>query len=94
MNLKGLKTALTNNQIEDIIKVTRSLENRKILLKGTTNKISSQKRGFLNFLRPLMTADLPLMKSVLTPLAESVLLSAAASATENFGVLDYNNIFK
>ena len=94
MNLKCLKTALTNNQIEDIIKVTRSLENRKILLKGTTNKISSQKRGFLNFLRPLMTADLPLMKSVLTPLAESVLLSAAASATENFGVLDYTNIFK
>ena len=45
----------------------------------------SQKGGFLNFLRPLVTAGLPLMKSVLTPLANSVLLpfglSAAMSAT-------------
>ena len=44
----------------------KSLENRVILLKGTTRTINSQKAGFLNFLRPLMTSGLPLMKSVLT----------------------------
>ena len=56
------------------MKVTTSLENRRILLKGTTRKSTNQKGGFVNFLKPLMTASLPLMKSVLTPLAKSVLL--------------------
>ena len=56
------------------MKVTTSLENRRILLKGSTRKSTSQKGGFINFLKPLMTASLPLMKSVLTPLAKSVLL--------------------
>ena len=37
------------------------------------NRLNSQ-RGFSNFLRPLMTDGLPLMKSVFTPLAKSVLL--------------------
>ena len=41
-----------------------------MLLKGTTTKISTQEEGFPNFLRPLTTAGVPLMKSVLTPLAE------------------------
>ena len=41
------------------MKVIKSLENREILLKGTTRKITSQEGGFLNFLRPLMTAWLP-----------------------------------
>ena len=36
--------------------------------------MTSQRGGFLNFLRPLMATGLPLMKSVLTPLAKSVLL--------------------
>ena len=49
-------------------------------------KIISQERGFLNFLSPLMTAGLPLMKSVLTPLVKGVLiplgLSAGMSATD------------
>ena len=40
------------------MKVIKYLENRGILLKGTARKIASQ-RGFLNFLRPLMTAGLP-----------------------------------
>ena len=35
------------------------LENRGILLKA---KSTSQEGGFLNFLKPLMTAGLPLMK--------------------------------
>ena len=68
------------------MKAIKSLENRGVLLKGTTTKITSQERGFLNFLRPLMTADLPLMKSLLTSLAKRVLLpfrlSAAMSATD------------
>ena len=38
------------------------------------------RRRFLNFLRPLMTAGLPLIKSVLTPLAKSVLLPLGLSA--------------
>ena len=62
------------------MKVIKSLENRGILLKGTTRKITSQEGGFLSFLRPLMTADLPLMKSALTPLAKIVLLPLGFSA--------------
>ena len=57
------------------MKVIKSLEKRRILLKETTRKTTSQERGFLNFLRALMTASLPLMKILLTPLAESVLSS-------------------
>ena len=64
----------------------KSLENRGILLKRTTRKITSKEGGFLNFLRPLMTAGIPLMKSVLAPLAKSVLLpfglSVAISVTD------------
>ena len=68
------------------MKVIKSLENRGILLKGITTKITSQEGGFLNFLKPLMTAVLLLIKNVLTPLAKSVLillgLTAAMSATD------------
>ena len=45
-----------------------------ILLKETTKKITSQEGGFLNVLRPLMTDGLPLMKSVLIPLAKKFLI--------------------
>ena len=38
---------LTNNEIKHIVKVTNSIENRGILLKGTSKKITSQKRGLL-----------------------------------------------
>ena len=62
------------------MKVIKSLENRRILLKETNRKITSQKGGFLNFLRPLMTAGLPLMISVLTQLAKNVLLPFGLSA--------------
>ena len=37
------------------MKVIKSLENRRILLKETARKITSQEGGFLNFHRPLMT---------------------------------------
>ena len=43
-------------------------------MKGSTKKLNSKEGGFLNFLRPLMTTALPLMKNVLTPLAKSVLV--------------------
>ena len=41
------------------MKAIKSLENRGILLKGTTRKFTSQEGGFLNFLKPLMIAGLP-----------------------------------
>ena len=75
----GSVITLTNNEIKAIMKGIKSLENRGILLKGTCRKITSQEGGFLNFLRPLMTG-LPLMKSVLKPLAKSVLLPFVLSA--------------
>ena len=77
---------LTNNEVKDIMEVIKALENRRIFLKGTTRRITSQEGGFLNFLRPLMTASLPLMKRLLTPLAKSLLtplgLSAGMSAAD------------
>ena len=42
------------------MKVIKSLEDRRILLKGTTREITSQEEGLLNFIRPLMTTLLPL----------------------------------
>ena len=64
------------------------MKNRGILLKETITKIISQEQGLLNFLRPLTAAGLPLIKSLLVPLAKSDLLplgllsgmSAAGSA--------------
>ena len=63
----------------DITKVIKSLENRGILIKGTTKEFTSQEKSFLNFLRPLMTAGFPLMKIVLTLLAKSVLIPLGLS---------------
>ena len=55
-------------------------------MKGSTKIITSQDGRFLNIFRPLMSASLPLMKNVLTPLAKSVLiplpLTPLASATD------------
>ena len=76
---------LTNNEIKDM-KVIKFLENRGILLKETTRKITCQEGGFLNFLRQLMPAGSPLIKSLFTQLANNVLLpfrlSAAMPATD------------
>ena len=47
-NLAGKRTTLTNNKIKYIIKVIRSFENKGILLKGTTEKISGQDGGLLS----------------------------------------------
>ena len=82
---KGSGIILTNNETKDM-KVIKSLENRRILLKGTTRKITSQEGGFLSFLRPLITAGLSLTKNVLTPFSKSVFiqleLTGAASAAD------------
>ena len=56
---------LTNNEIKDIIKVIKSLKNRRMLLKGNTRKITSREEGFSNIVRPLLKTRLPLVKSVL-----------------------------
>ena len=73
--LKKLKTGsgvtLTNNKRKDIIKVISSLENRGILLKGSTRNVTSQEKGFLNFFRSLMTAGLPIKKNVVQPLVKT-----------------------
>ena len=47
--IRGSGLTLTNNEMKDVIKVIRSLENR-IFLKGTTRKITSQEGGFLGLL--------------------------------------------
>ena len=78
--IAGSGITLANNEIKDTMTVIKSLENRGILLKGTNRKIASQERGFLNLLRPLVTAGLPLMKSVLTSLEKHVLLPLGLSA--------------
>ena len=54
---------LTNNEIKNIKKIIKSVENKVILLKGTATKITTQKAGYLNFFRPLTTTNVPLMKS-------------------------------
>ena len=64
---------LTNNEKKDIMKVSKSVENREILLKGTTRKITSQEERFFNFLKRLVTVGLPLTRTVLMPFAKSVL---------------------
>ena len=82
----GSGITLKNNETKDIAKVSRSLENRNMLLRGITRKINSQERGIHNFLALLTRVALPLTKNILTPLAESVLvllrLTAAALAED------------
>ena len=83
----GSGITLTNTEIKVTIKVIKSLENRGILLKGTTTKVANQKGGFLcNVLGSIMKVGLLLMKNVLTPLVKNVLiplgLMGAASATD------------
>ena len=78
--ITGSGITLKNNEKKDIVKVIKSLQNRGILLKRTTRKITSQEGGFLNFLRPLMTAGVPLMKSVLTTLTKNGLSTGTSAA--------------
>ena len=57
------------------MEVIKFLENRGILSEEIPTKSTSQEGEFLNFLRILIKADLPLMKSVFTPIAKNVLLA-------------------
>ena len=84
MGIAGLKITLTYTKMKDIRKKIRSIENRGILLKGTTGKIIIQKGGLFNFLVPLMRADLSLIILILMPLGKNAVmplgLIVAASA--------------
>ena len=48
--IAGSVITLTSNEMKDIIKVITSVENRGILLRGTTEKVIIEKGGFLMFL--------------------------------------------
>ena len=53
---------ILNNEIEDIIKIVKSLEDSGLLLKGVTetvqNEVKEQKGGFLNMLLGTLSASL------------------------------------
>ena len=49
-SILGTGITLINSEIKYIVNVIKSLENKGILLKETTRKITCQKGGFLNFL--------------------------------------------
>ena len=53
---KGSRITPTNNEIKDIAKAIKSLENKGILLKRTSRKITCQEEEFASFLRPSMAA--------------------------------------
>lgn len=84
---RGLEITLKSSKTRDIIKVFRSLESRGILSKGTTRKIISEERGFLNFLKPLMAAGLPLSKFVLLAKRFLVPIELAAAASAKVSVI-------
>ena len=53
---------ISNNEMEDIIKIVKSLENSRLLLKGVTetvqNEAKEQKNGFLTLLLGTLGASL------------------------------------
>ena len=50
LSITGPGITLTNIEIKDITKIIESLENRKILLKGTSEKVIDPKWRFLGSL--------------------------------------------
>ena len=52
------------------LKKSSGFYKRGILLAETNRNINSQKRVLLNFVKPLISVDLPLIKNVLTSLAK------------------------
>ena len=75
----GSRKRLTNNGTKCNIKVIRSLENRKALLKATTGKLIVKKEDLAPFMRDIW----PLMKNVLTPVAKTVFTSLALTTAES-----------
>ena len=59
---------ILNDEIENIIKIVKSLEDSRLLLKGVTeivhNEVNEQKRGFLSML--LVTSGASLLGNLLT----------------------------
>ena len=55
---ESLGLTLTKNEIKDIVKVIKSLENRRILLKVTTENAINPEGGLLNFVALLMKTGL------------------------------------
>ena len=63
MTSYGFRTNFNKNEIKDIIKVIRSLENKGISLKGSTKTAINKKKVFLsNVFGPLIRVGLPLIK--------------------------------
>ena len=81
------KLLLTNRQVANLPKVFASKSSADIKLSKTQLSGMVQLGGFLGrHLGPLLKAELPLMKNVITPLAKSALiplgLTEAASAAD------------
>ena len=87
----GSGITLTDNEIKDIIKVIKSLENREI-----SRKITSQEGGFLTFLNPLMAAGLPLISDFVTiRIISKNVNSRCSNSKENTWIKKYSvNNFK
>ena len=84
----GSGVTQAKHEVKDM-KVTRSLENGEVLLKRGTKEITSQEGGLLNFIMPLMTAELrywkmhtPSAKSVLVPLGLTEVASVVDAAIQ------------
>ena len=75
---------LTSNGTKDTLKVIRYLGNRGILLKKTTEKMTSQKKRISQFLRQLMTAKLPLKENVFTTHTFSTIKINSSSVSNRF----------
>ena len=74
---------LTNGQVENSRKAFANHLSKDIKLSKTQSSKMIQSGGFLGrLLGPLLKTGLPLMKSVIKPLAKSVRLTAAASAAD------------
>ena len=74
---------LTNGQVENSRKAFANHLSKDIKLSKTQSSKMIQSGGFLGrLLGPLLKTGLPLMKSVIKPLAKNVRLTAAASAAD------------
>ena len=80
--MNKINKKLTSTKVSRIILINNKVKHiMKVLCFQKIEVLSSQEGGFLNFLRPLVTAGLTLMKSVLIPLAKIVLMSLGLTAT-------------
>ena len=71
----------------------RTIENRGILSKDTTRKITSQEGRLLNFLRSLMLVGLSLTKNFLMSLGRSILISLGSKTLIPSGAVIWKKDF-